>query len=322
MHLVRAASPYARADDLWLLTTYFNPARYESKHRNYEAFAEKMASSGLRLVTIECAFGDADFELRDSPDMIRVRAADVMWQKERLLNIATSRLPEQCRKVVWIDFDIAFENADWAVETSRMLDDVPMVQPFSNGILLPKGATHYEGEGRRLHGFAATYANEPHSLSEGTYLTHGHAGWAWAIRREVLDRHGLYDACIIGGGDHWLAHAACGCWSSACVDWSLGRDTAHHHHFVRWAEGFYRDVQGRIGFVPGTVLHRWHGRWRDRDYTNRHAHLRAFGFDPETDLRLGQSACWEWASDKPELHAWAAGYFARRLEDGAPEEAA
>ncbi len=319
MYLVRAAQTYEPADDLCLVTTYFNPAGYESKKRNYADFAEMMASSGLHLVTIECAFGDEEFELPDSSDMIRVRADDVMWQKERLFNIVVAQLPERCRKVVCIDFDIYFEEADWAVETSRMLDDFAMVQPFSEGILLPQGATSYEGEGRILQGFAATYASEPNSVSEGTYLTHGHAGWAWGIRRELLDRHGLYDACIVGGGDHWLAHGACGNWASACVDWSLGRDTPHHHHFVRWAEEFYRDAQGRIGYVPGTVLHRWHGRWRDRDYTNRHAMLKEFAFDPEADLRLSESGCWEWASDKPGMHAWAAGYFARRREEGCPE---
>jgi hypothetical protein len=320
MNAIRAASTYLRADDLWLLTTYFNPAGYESKRRNYAAFAEKMASSGLRLVTVECAFGDGGFDLPESPNVIRVRAADVMWQKERLLNLAVSRLPERCRKVVCIDFDVYFEDAAWAAETSRMLDHAAMVQPFAAGVLLPRHATSYEGEGRVLNGFAATYAREPDTLSAGTYLAHGHAGWAWAIRREVLDRHGLYDACIIGGGDHWLAHAACGSWTSGCADWSLGKDTAHYRHFVRWAERFYEDVRGRIGYVPGTVLHMWHGRWRDRDYTQRHAKLMAFDFDPETDLRLGESGCWEWGSDKPDMHAWTAQYFAQRREDGSPED--
>jgi hypothetical protein len=319
-HSVRAAPVYDFVDDLWLLTTYFNPAKYESKRRNYEAFAGTMASSGLRLVTIECAFGDSEFELPDSPDAIRVRASDVMWQKERLLNIAVSRLPEECRKIVCIDFDIYFENAHWAVETSRILDDTPLVQPFARGVLLPPRATFYEGEGRVLQGFAATFTKKPDTLFEGIYQTHGHAGWAWGIRRELLDRHGLYDAGIIGGGDHLMAHAASGSWTSACLDWALGKDKPHYHHFVEWAESFHDDVQGRVGYVSGTVLHTWHGRWRDRDYTNRHAKLREFGFDPKTDLRLGESGCWEWASDKPELHAWAMEYFAARHEDGDPAE--
>jgi hypothetical protein len=262
---VQAAPVYASVDDLWLLTTYFNPAKFENKRRNYEAFAGKMASSGLRLVTIECAFGDGEFELPDSPNLLRVRASNVMWQKERLLNVAVSRLPTECRKIVWIDFDIYFENADWAVETSRMLENTPMVQPFAMGVFLPPGATSYGGEGRILQGFAATYTSRPDTLFEGIYLTHGHAGWAWA-------------------------------------------------------EPFYDDVQGRIGYVPGNILHIWHGRWRDRDYTNRHAKLREFGFDPQTDLRLGENGCWEWASDKPDLHAWAMSYFARRNEDGVPAD--
>ena len=73
------------------------------------------------------AFGDAPFDLPAGPDVIQVRGPDVLWQKERLLNIAVSRLPARARKVAWLDGDLLFADPDWAGETARLLDDEPEV---------------------------------------------------------------------------------------------------------------------------------------------------------------------------------------------------
>ena len=48
--------------------------------------------------------GDADI-------LIQLRGRDVMWQKERLLNLALRALPDECRKVVWVDCDVILEQA-------------------------------------------------------------------------------------------------------------------------------------------------------------------------------------------------------------------
>lgn len=313
---VPSLARYEPADDVCLVTTFFNPAGYASKRGTYLEFAGHVRASGLRLVTVECAFGDAPFELPDADGIVRVRARDVLWQKERLLNIALRRLPDACTKVVWIDFDVRFEDPSWAATTSRLLDDHALVQPFETAAWLPRGATRFEGEGRLWTGFGARYAADPGVAAAGDFDGHGHPGFAWGARRGLLERHGLYDACVAGGGDHVVAHAAAGDWTSRCFAWSFGRDTAHYRHFARWAEPFFEDARGRVTFAPGRVLHLWHGDWEDRNYTFRHKELRAFGFDPEGDLRVDESGCWAWASDKPELRAWAAGYFARRREEG------
>ena len=319
MTYVCAARTYRSTDDVCLVTTFFNPAGFESKRALHAEFARVVAGSGLRLVTVECAFGDAPFELSASPDTIHVRAKDAMWQKERLINLAVERLPAQYRKVVWIDCDVYFENADWALETARRLDDFPLVQPFDTAYWLPRGAVAFEGDGLVLRGFAACYGDDHELVTRGDFEAHGFPGYAWAARRELFERHGLYDACIIGGGDHLIAHAACGDWTSPCFGWSVGFDSAHHRHFARWAEAFHADLSGRIGFVPGGLLHAWHGNWQDRNYTFRHKGLKSYGFDPATDLRVGPGGSWEWSSDKPEMHAWTADYFANRREDDHPE---
>jgi hypothetical protein len=104
-----------------------------------------------------------------------------------------------------------------------------------------------------------------------------------------------------------------------CLPRIFGSGGGYRSHFRRWAEPFQRAVGGAIGVVDGAVLHLWHGTAEDRGYVDRHQALQRFGFDPGRDLRLGAGGCWEWASDKPELHAWVADYFRRRREDGDAE---
>lgn len=302
--------------DLCLVTTYFNPAGYAKKRQRYLDFATRCRIAGLPLFTVECAFGDTPFELPASAPVIQVRARDAMWQKERLFNISLARIPARFEKLACLDFDVIFENANWAGCTSALLEQVPLVQPFETAIWLPKDAITDDGSGRVLPGFASRYVQNPMVARGGAFEAHGMPGFAWAARRQLLEEHGHYDACVIGGGDHLIAHAACGDWSSECFDWSVGLGSRQHLHFERWARRFHADVKGRIAFVPGRLLHIWHGSWDSRHYTSRHRHLKIHDFDPDLDIEIDGNGCWEWSSDKPELHSAVATYFALRLEDG------
>jgi len=123
---------YRPVDDLWIVTSYFNPAGYRTRRANYDVFAERIIESGLKLFVIECALGGAPFELAAAPHVMQVRARAALWHKERLLNLAFARLPRECAKLAWLDADIVFDNPNWAVETSRLLDRHAFVQPFEH----------------------------------------------------------------------------------------------------------------------------------------------------------------------------------------------
>jgi hypothetical protein len=316
MPLTRPADRYAPAPGLWLLTAYFNSAGFRSKRLNYDRFRGRIDAAGIPLVTVECALGGRPFELPPGPGVRQVRGRDVMWQKERLLNVALAELPDDCRKVAWLDADVLFENPDWAAMTATKLDEFPVVQPFDRAVRLPRGATEDDGRGESYPGFAAVSARQQQRLLAGDFAAHGHTGFAWAARREVLADRGLYDACIAGSGDHMMAHAFAGDWTSACVDRIIGAANRHRAYFADWCRAVYPRVRARVGSVPGAVLHLWHGEVADRRYVDRNRELAGFGFDPAADVRVGASGCWEWASRKPKLHRWAADYFGRRREDG------
>ncbi len=310
-----AAPAYRPAADLALVTSFFNPAGFASKWRNYERFLAPIRAGGLALFSVECAFADRPFELPAGENHLRVRSNSIMFQKERLLNLLVERLPTEFTKVAWVDADILFSDPDWAVHTSLALDSHVIVQPFETAYRLPPGQEHYSGEGAICRGFAACHGADPAAHIRGDFWKHGDTGFAWAARRDVLAKHGLYDAMILGSADHVMAHASLGDWTSACMRVTAGVNNPYAADMRAWGRRFYDDVNGAMGFVPGDVLHLWHGSAANRRYVERTKQLVTLGYDPKTDLRRGESGAWEWASNKPELHAWVIDYFAGRQED-------
>jgi len=343
--------PYLPCTDLWVITTHYNPAGYAARRENYARFAQPLVEAGINLVTVECAFGAEPFELTPSPAVIQVRGQDVIWMKERLLNLAIARLPPHVAKIAWVDGDVLFANPAWAQETAALLDRWPIVQPFE--IVEPLPPNQFTPQGRGHPSFARQQRGR--SLLHGG--VHGASGFAWAGQRALVQRHGIYDAAIAGSGDDLWTHAAsgrlrsnrvCGItgaprqrlwllparvsgrlerlpWPDWLIDWRVRRIRSQLPalavtepflaHYLAWATGWYAAVRGRMAFTAGVALHLWHGAPARRQYSQRDAVLRRHRFDPCTDLRLNAQGVWEWASEKDALHREMAGYFQARRED-------
>src|SRR5215203_3644181 len=123
---------------LWAITSYFNPMRYQRRLANYHTFREHLK---VPLITVELSYGAEEFDLREGEAdiLIQLRGQDVLWQKERLLNVALGALPSECSKVVWLDCDVIFAEDGWSEEVSRLLDEFPLVQAYSRVYHLPPG---------------------------------------------------------------------------------------------------------------------------------------------------------------------------------------
>ena len=310
-----------RAADLWAITSYFNPAGYRRRLVNYRIFRERFT---LPLVAVELAYGPA-FELQktDADILVQLRGGDVLWQKERLLNVGLGALPQTCRKVVSVDCDIVFESDDWAARVSHMLDRFPLGQTFSHAHFMPRDWKL--GESRRVGAeftspsiaFAAA-SGLPVSASLSAIKIGEHpeyaTGFSWAARREFIHQYGFYDGCIIGGGDRALASAAYGCFDHVIKRFHMN-DRAKAH-YLAWAEPFHNAAAGTAGFIDGDIYHLWHGEIRDRHYGERMRFLAPFDFDPFEDIVIGDNGCWRWNTEKPQMHEYVRKYFASRKEDG------
>jgi hypothetical protein len=291
---------------LAVITCYFNPCGYEALKRNYVRFADGMRSQGVPLYTIELAFNDAPFFLQPTDSIVRLRTTHVLWHKERLLNLLLERLPAHYDKVAWIDADLVFENSAWAEEAARRLEHVPVVQLFSE-------AHHLDLDGRRYQSRIGVACAVSTRLPWARDFSRVHPGFAWAARRELLARHGLFDRNVVGAGDTLMVLAMYHWWDDPFVD---RHNEAMLQAFRNWGEPFYADVGGRVGFVEGSVLHLWHGCLGNRKYIERLDFLRNEKFDPDRDIATGPDGIWEWATDKPALHAAVRNYFDERQEDG------
>ncbi len=314
--MICPASRYNHTDDLWIISCFYNPNSYKTKPINFDNFLNKIESANLNYLFVECAFGNQPFSLKKSPNIIRIRTKDIMWQKERLLNIAVSHLPSKCKKVAWIDCDVFFANPDWARETSIMLKHYKVIQPFKEVIRLPRYATSYKGSGERYYSFGYIFKQNPLVATEGRFNEHGHTGFAWASHRVILQKHGFYDVCIAGNGDHMMAHSFVGDWDTNCVKRTLGFNDLFLKHYLNWSKKIYNSVKSKVSFIDGTLLHLWHGDLADRKYTDRQKALEEYRYNPYTDIKPDNNNCWKWSHNDKELRSWAKQYFISRKEDG------
>ena len=259
----------SRPDGLWAITAYFNPLRYRRRLSNFRVFREHLK---VPLLAVELTYG-SDYELQeqDADILVRVHGGALLWQKERLLNLALAALPDDCRKVAWLDCDIVFGAVDWAEHANRLLDSFAIIQLFKNVHYLSPNGTSNEGCGTdieltRPSAAFSISSGEPaatsigHSLDsrEGTSAN----GFAWAARRDLLDQHGFYDACILGGGDRAMNCAANHCFNELIKRHYMNQ--RQQDRFIAWAEPFYEGVRGEVGYLESDILHLWHGKVGDR----------------------------------------------------------
>lgn len=302
------------AGGLWAITCYFNPMRFRRRILNYRLFRERLK---VPLVAIELAYGP-EFELGegDAEILVQLRGGrDVLWQKERLLNLAMRSLPSTCSKVAWIDCDVVFEADTWSERTSALLDGFALVQPFSHLHQMPRDWEPGHARPPRtglLHSVPFLIASGmPVATCLGTTQSQLSPGHVWAARRELLDAHHLYDACIIGGGDIAIARAA-----YRCFEFAIRRQHLNENHYLAWARPFCDEVCGKVAHLEGDLFHLWHGESEHRRYLERNEGLGRFRFDPSADIALDQNQAWRWNSDKREMHDYVRDYFASRREDG------
>jgi hypothetical protein len=303
-------------NSFWAITSFFNPTGSARRLYNYHVFRQALE---LPLVTVEWSWTKGPgLQLRDDDAeiLIQLSGPDLIWQKERLLNLAIEALPMDCRYVAWLDCDVLFDNPCWHDLVALKLEECPIVQPYDALVNLgpdgqPIQGNKLAGQGQRPIGHPAVRASIPwNSLRHGMSVI---CGYAWAGRTELLRKHSLYDAGVIGSGDRAIFSAAIGRFADAAA--YMRMNPSRFTHYLTWANPFYKDVAGRTGWISGQMRNLWHGSILDRKYEQRHIDFEAYDLDPIEDLEIDDSGCWRWATAKPEMHAFVIDYFFGRNED-------
>ena len=252
-----------------------------------------MSKQGANLLVVEQAFGKREFQVtdKDNPMHLQLRTDTELWHKENMINLGINRLSmidPSWEYVAWVDVDLHFNRDDIILETAQQLQHYDIVQMFSNAIDLdPNYNIH-----RMYKGFAYMYHENnfypPHGTGKGGYYLYGinkdeywHPGFAWAARREAIDKTNILDRAILGAGDHHMALSLIG----------IGERSLHQNctpeykkYVMSWQHNALHAFKKNIGYVPGTVSHYWHGSKINRKYWGRWNIINNNKFDPITDL--------------------------------------
>ena len=198
----------------------------------------------------------------------------------------------------------------WAVDTVNALQQFKIIQPWEHCYDLGPKGIHLQ-----LHtSLASLYRKrKPVLVSCKSGYEPAHPGYAWAARRETLDKlGGLYDLAILGAADRTMAMAILG-----RVGETFYPDiTSSFADSMRaWQALAKRDVSERLGYVPGTIEHFFHGPKAKRGYRTRPEILREHKFDPVTDVRYNLDGVLELAGNKRNMQHAIELYFLSRDED-------
>lgn len=338
----------------WVITCLSNPARFRRRYELYWRFAEMCQQAGVKLITVEQAFGDRQFMVTspNNPYHLQLRSIEELWVKENLINLGVKHAcriaPGEVREVAWVDADCRSTRTprDWFEETWHMLQHYQFVQMWEWLIDLD---IHFSPIGSPQPGFMSTYIkygtptpdlyktlkpderhspkgvyqHRPHYPSTFSNNFFGRPGLAWAANIEAFNHvGGLIDFCILGAADYYQAHGLIGTMSAATNEYIRKKSNSRYaEKLFEWQERALYWIKKDVGYVSGTVYHDFHGNKSNRQYGTRGKILIDNRFNPDTDLKYdsyGQLQLETRDARQIKLRDQIRAYFHSRNEDQVP----
>lgn len=306
-------SQLINSNTLHVIGVVSNPMRFHSRYRIFREWMKAMENTpNVKLYIVETAFGDRDFEIteKNNPRHLRLHTNSHIWTKENTINLAARYLlPKDWKYVAWIDGDVFFDKEGWALETIHQLQHFNVVQPWSEcldlnfhgGVMQTFKSFGYVdqcGHRKQMH------PNEPY--------TYAHSGMAWAVTRAFWEATcGLMDFSILGSADHHMAFGTIGNVVNTI------HKGMHANFFKRCVEWQFRAIRFsgmEVGYVPGFIKHKFHGKKVNRKYRERWQILIHFKFDPDADLDYDTQGLYRLVG-KPGLEKAIRHYMLERNED-------
>ena len=290
-------------DVLYVVLPYFNYCGFKRRQELFIKFVHEIQNvKGIRIVVSELV-GSAPLPKLPVWKHIKLRSDTPVWMKEKLINVGIKMLPDEWKYVAWIDADITFLNPDWVQDTVEALQTNDIVQMFRTAVNLGPN-----NEAIKIDkGFGYMHADSGTPYIKTDKYGHWHPGYAWACTRKAFRGMGssLLDWAILGSGDRHMAMA----WIGRVLDSCPGN--IHMSYKVMLMEYQYQCQNFKVSYVPGTILHHWHGRFEDRKYKERWNVLVQHAFNPIEDITMSLRLTPSGKRMEKDLKA----YFEGRRED-------
>jgi len=258
---------------------------------------------GIRIVVAE-ALGPAPLPKFGAHFTFPI--SDEIWIKENLVNMAVSKLPADWLYVAWIDADITFLNEDWPSSTVSALQENDVVQLFQTAVNLGP-----HGEAMKIDkGFGYMHKDSGTDYISSDKYGFWHPGYAWAAKRWAWEKMGgLVDWAILGSADRHMAMALIG----KVTDSYPGNINTNYKILLMVFQERCTNV--RLSYVPGTILHHWHGSLVNRKYKERWDILTSLDYDPRSDLETDSRGLTILSKKGKRLSKDIMAYFHDRKED-------
>lgn len=280
---------------LQFITSYFNFIDSYKIKQNYINFRKKFP---YNIITIELALPHQKFFIDDSIK-IHCETNQILWQKERCLNIALDNLSNNIDSIAWIDADLILHNDNFLNDADYTLSNHKVAQIFERVFENPNiNSTH------NTLSFAKDHI-------EGHNLDYAAIGFGWAMRKEVLE-YGFYDSDILGNSDCLQLISWLGIWNHRLIQQLTPK---HRLHYLQWAIKSFNIVNGDIGCIKGDIEHMYHGNMLNRKYVTRSQILTNNSYDPDLDIRVDTNKLYSLSIDKLTLQNEIFNYFMDRKDD-------
>ena len=281
--------PKSIENDFYAITSYFNPFHNSERIRNYITFRKNLR---LPLITIEWA-PDGIFELTkdDADEVIQISGGDIMWQKERLLNVALEYIPPTCEYLAWLDNDIIFSDPKWTERARALLKNYDFIQLFNKLNYLTKLASEsFSFDQLKLYPYDASNISIIEALEtqpnlylkkefndRQAFMGNGNPGMAFAAKIEIIKTHQFYDKNIVGGGDTILIASILN--KLADIFPRRPFSPMHRSDIQNYGDKISKKKYKTTN-LHGTIYHLWHGELLQRQYASRYNILTSHNYDP------------------------------------------
>lgn len=271
-------------EEICLITSYFNPTRNKRRLELHLDFVKRLSIySGLQIITVECAFQNHAFELfpqkHSKETIIQIKADNILWLKENLINIAIKKLfnnkkfVENCKYVVWSDDDIEFVDETWMNKFRNSLEKYKIVQMFKEALFLDINEKILQ----KHTSFGYYYSEKRLKLNDDEYP---HPGYIWGTKTSNLMKIGqLFDYGVLGNGDIHMAYALIGEYLKSFPN-KITLNENYRNCLKKWQDKALQIFEKNVGYTDIVIKHHWHGSKKNRQHLYRWLLLSKFNYDP------------------------------------------
>jgi len=283
--------------DVGVCIPFFAAGPSPRRNENLRKTLDELGSCDAKQVLIvDCDMGHVC--TADLGSISHIVPGDVLWQKERLMQIGCEMLIKRgYKKIVCMDGDCLIRRKGWLQRASMLLKVNKAIQCF--------GRLRSIGDERTLVGTGAVAA-----WKRDGKLKRVTSGGVWGYHADIIKKPGLYQRCIVGSGDavHYAGMFDPQSMVETYRDW--GYSLEMQQNLMLWAKRWQKAVAKRIDYVQCTAIFQSHGRRDGRGCGTRHLLLR--DYNPSKDVKVVAGEGLRWSRKKPSLHRRVAEYIRHR----------